>query len=98
MSLFINALAFTDPQRIDVAKLGIIGGSLGAGVLGAITCALVMRRRPESLRELHTAQRGGLLDEGLGRRGQGIPCGLDAADRIGQAGDLGDGEGEIEQR
>lgn len=37
MSLFITALAFTDPQMIDQAKYGILLASLIAGVLGVMT-------------------------------------------------------------
>ncbi len=45
MSLFINSLAFSDPHHIDTAKLGIIGGSACAAILGALACALVMPRK-----------------------------------------------------
>ena len=45
MSLFINALAFSNAQHIDTAKLGIIAGSACAAVLGAIACAMVMPRK-----------------------------------------------------
>jgi NhaA family Na+:H+ antiporter len=34
MSLFIGALAFKDPQLVDMARLGTIGGSLLAGCIG----------------------------------------------------------------
>lgn len=36
MSLFISMLAFPDPALVDAAKLGILGGSLLAGVIGAL--------------------------------------------------------------
>ena len=35
MSLFIAALAFEDSQALDSAKIGILGGSVLAGVVGA---------------------------------------------------------------
>jgi NhaA family Na+:H+ antiporter len=35
MSIFVAGLAFTDPALLDTAKLGILGSSLTAGVLGA---------------------------------------------------------------
>jgi NhaA family Na+:H+ antiporter len=34
MSLFISDLAFPDNPLVDVAKLGILGASLIAGVVG----------------------------------------------------------------
>lgn len=34
MSLFITGLSFTDPQRIDLAKLAVVSASLVSGVLG----------------------------------------------------------------
>jgi NhaA family Na+:H+ antiporter len=36
MSLFINDLAFTDPALLKSAKIGILLGSLIAGILGFI--------------------------------------------------------------
>jgi len=36
MSLFINSLAYTDPAFIDAAKMGVLIGSLVAGVLGYV--------------------------------------------------------------
>lgn len=36
MSLFINGLAYTDPIFIDAAKMGVLIGSLIAGILGYI--------------------------------------------------------------
>ena len=35
VSLFVAGLAFNDPDTIDLAKVGIFAGSLGAGALGA---------------------------------------------------------------
>jgi len=35
MSIFVAGLAFTDPALLDTAKLGILGSSLLAGVIGA---------------------------------------------------------------
>jgi NhaA family Na+:H+ antiporter len=34
MSLFINGLAYTDQNLIDAAKMGILTGSLVAGLTG----------------------------------------------------------------
>ncbi|MGA7227724.1 MAG: Na+/H+ antiporter NhaA [Acidimicrobiia bacterium] len=39
VSLFVAGLAFGDPAQIDLAKVGIFGGSLVAGVVGAIVLA-----------------------------------------------------------
>jgi len=36
MSLFIATLAFRGTQLLDSAKIGILGGSLLAGIIGAI--------------------------------------------------------------
>ena len=44
VSLFIASLAFDDPALNELAKVGILAGSLLAGVLGA---ALLLRARPE---------------------------------------------------
>jgi len=42
MSIFVAGLAFADPALLDTAKLGIIGSSLLAGVLGTV---VLLRRR-----------------------------------------------------
>jgi NhaA family Na+:H+ antiporter len=34
MSLFVSSLAFSDPQHIDQAKIGILSGSILSGVIG----------------------------------------------------------------
>ena len=44
VSLFIASLAFDDPALNELAKVGILAGSLLAGLLGA---ALLLRARPE---------------------------------------------------
>ncbi|MGA7096261.1 MAG: Na+/H+ antiporter NhaA [Acidimicrobiia bacterium] len=44
VSLFVAGLAFGDPAQIDLAKVGIFGGSLVAGVVGAI----ILARAPRS--------------------------------------------------
>ncbi|HUO86327.1 MAG TPA: Na+/H+ antiporter NhaA [Thermoanaerobaculia bacterium] len=49
MSLFIASLAFGDPGRLDEAKVGILVGSLLAGVAGA-TALLWRPRRPAGAR------------------------------------------------
>ena len=48
MSLFIAMLAFEDPALVDAAKLGIIAGSLLAGVAGAL-----MLQTGRSLRDVN---------------------------------------------
>ncbi len=45
MSLFIAQLAFADAQLLDMAKLGILGGSLISGSCGFALLALAGRRR-----------------------------------------------------
>ena len=45
MSLFIAQLAFGDAQLLDMAKLGILGGSLVAGICGYALLALAGRGR-----------------------------------------------------
>ncbi len=44
MSLFVSALAFTDPQRIEQAKSGILVASLIAGVLGIVVLKFQAKR------------------------------------------------------
>ncbi|MEP6810574.1 MAG: Na+/H+ antiporter NhaA [Chthoniobacterales bacterium] len=44
MSLFIAMLAFKDPGFVDTAKVAILGGSLLAGVIGAVVLKTVGRR------------------------------------------------------
>ena len=45
MSLFINSLAFTDAVLIDSAKMGILIGSLVAGLLGYLVLRLTLKER-----------------------------------------------------
>ncbi|NOR73566.1 MAG: sodium:proton antiporter, partial [Draconibacterium sp.] len=44
MSLFINSLAFTDAVLIDSAKMGILFGSLFAGLLGYFVMRLTLKK------------------------------------------------------
>lgn len=44
MSLFINSLAYTDPLLIDSAKMGILIGSLVAGLLGYIILKIALKK------------------------------------------------------
>ncbi|MGK9055545.1 Na+/H+ antiporter NhaA [Neorhizobium petrolearium] len=46
MSLFIGLLAFDDPEVQDHVKIGILLGSVAAGVLGAILLSIFGRRLP----------------------------------------------------
>ncbi|THK34274.1 hypothetical protein EHS39_31030 [Ensifer sp. MPMI2T] len=48
MSLFIGLLAFKDPSVQDHVKIGILMGSIGSGVLGALFLTLFGRRPPKS--------------------------------------------------
>lgn len=45
MSLFINSLAFTDPILIDSAKMGILFGSLIAGILGYLIIRITIKEQ-----------------------------------------------------
>jgi NhaA family Na+:H+ antiporter len=47
MSLFIGNLAFTSAETLDIAKMGILAGSVISGVLGWI---LLSRARPAPIR------------------------------------------------
>ncbi len=44
MSLFINSLAFTDEVLIDSAKMGILLGSLVAGLLGYFVLRITLKK------------------------------------------------------
>ena len=46
MALFINDLAFTDEVLINSAKMGILGGSLVAGVMGYIVVRMSLKAKP----------------------------------------------------
>jgi len=46
MSLFIAGLAFADPVVLDTAKLGVLGASAGAGVVGYALLRAASRRTP----------------------------------------------------
>ena len=46
MSLFISMLAFADPAYVATAKVAILGGSLVAGIIGAIVLRTIGRRPP----------------------------------------------------
>lgn len=48
MSLFIGLLAFDDPAVQDHVKIGILMGSVVAGILGAITLVFCARRAPSA--------------------------------------------------
>lgn len=45
MSLFIGLLAFDDPDVQDKAKIGILVGSVLAGITGSVLLGLFARRR-----------------------------------------------------
>ncbi|MEM7178272.1 MAG: Na+/H+ antiporter NhaA [Pseudomonadota bacterium] len=48
MSLFIGTLAFTDVANQNAVRLGVIGGSLLSGLLGAAVLMLANRPEPET--------------------------------------------------
>jgi len=48
VSLFIAALAFSDPGILAVAKVGVLGASIMAGVIGAMLLTATRRRSAEA--------------------------------------------------
>lgn len=40
MSLFIGSLAFDDPAQVEAVKLGVLGGSIGSGLIGYLVLRL----------------------------------------------------------
>ncbi len=48
MSLFIGNLAFVDPAQMDAVKIGVLGGSTLAGLIGFLTLRLVSSDLPRS--------------------------------------------------
>lgn len=50
MSIFIGMLAFSDPNLLAAAKLGVLGGSMVAAVLGLL-CGIVLIRRQSKLNQ-----------------------------------------------
>jgi NhaA family Na+:H+ antiporter len=44
MSIFISELAFADPAMNDLAKLGVLGGSLISGLAGLVILAWAFPR------------------------------------------------------
>ena len=48
MSIFIDELAFNDPQIIDEAKIGVLAASLIAGLLGYIILKMVLPKQESS--------------------------------------------------
>jgi Na+:H+ antiporter, NhaA family len=59
MSLFIAGLAFPDPGLLRSAKLGILGASLIAGVMGTVLLLVGSRGRSAGHRAGHRAGHGG---------------------------------------
>ena len=45
VSLFIAGLAYTDPSELEAAKIGILGGSVVAAVIGLAALMAVARQR-----------------------------------------------------
>lgn len=45
MSLFIGALAFSDPEHQTLVRIGVIGGSLLSGVLGALVLMVAKEKQ-----------------------------------------------------
>jgi NhaA family Na+:H+ antiporter len=48
MALFINSLAFSDPGLINSSKVGIIGSSVVAGIIGYILLRITLKTKPGS--------------------------------------------------
>ena len=46
MSLFVGALAFPDPARLDAVKLGVLAGSALSALCGFAVLRLASRRKP----------------------------------------------------
>ena len=46
MSLFITNLAFTDPDQVQMAKIGILAASLLAGTVGFVILKFSLRGKP----------------------------------------------------
>ena len=44
MSLFITSLAYSDPGVVSAAKIGVLGGSIVAALLGSGLLLLASRR------------------------------------------------------
>ena len=51
MSLFITNLSFNDPQLINASKVGILLGSLIAGLIGLLVLRMVIAKSPEAKTE-----------------------------------------------
>lgn len=43
MSVFVSGLAFEEPGLLDVAKFGVLAGSLGAAIAGLLLGRLLLR-------------------------------------------------------
>ena len=48
MSLFVDALAYTEPDLIDRGKIAILMGSTAAGLAGSILIAAFAKKRKQS--------------------------------------------------
>ena len=66
MSLFIAQLAFADAELLDMAKLGILGGSLVAGACGFVLLTVAGRRKGPAPA---TAEQGGYRGSPQGQPG-----------------------------
>jgi NhaA family Na+:H+ antiporter len=52
MAIFIAQLAFKDPELLGVAKLSVLAGSLGAGLLGGVLGLLLLPKPKGELPEV----------------------------------------------
>lgn len=49
MSLFVDALAYSDPELIDRGKIAILMGSAAAAVLGSVLIMLFSKKKPQKI-------------------------------------------------
>ena len=61
VSLFIAGLAYTDPELLGASKIGVLGGSVVAALVGAAALLVIARQRGSAV--------GGVADSTRGRRG-----------------------------
>ena len=68
VSLFIAGLAYADPELLDASKIGVLGGSVVAAVVGAAVLLVIARHRGSADRGVADSTRGpARLTAGLDR-------------------------------